>query len=252
MLTTSTEFAAVALAIAKAQARIGGVSKDAKADAGTRGKYAYATLAAVLDEIRGPLSDNELALLQGPAIDHETGVLRVETRIVHSSGQWVACVSECQVKAGDAQSIGSGQTYMRRYGLLALLGLAAEDDDGQAARGAPTGQTPPTRASQVAANIKAAADQPKPADATGWTDAERKWFMAQLGDLGLDYDRDLCAWRQAAGKPRPSELTRDQRKTLLEMLGNSQSKPAVELAAWMKARKDAQAEDGKPFFGQGE
>jgi hypothetical protein len=142
MLQHSDQIDLVAGAIASAQSVIGGIVKDAKAEAGKRGTYRYVTIGAVLDEVRRPLADHGLALLQAPHLNHETGVVGVETRLVHTSGQWVACVSECQCAAGDPQSVGSGQTYMRRYGLMALLGLAAEDDDGQAARGAPTGQPP--------------------------------------------------------------------------------------------------------------
>ncbi len=145
MLTTSNEIDQVAAALVKVQAVVSSVTKDSRADAGKR-VYRYASLGAVLDEIRKPMTDAGLCLLQAPTLDHAAGIVGVETRVVHTSGQWVSCTSCCQVNAGDAQSVGSGQTYMRRYGLMALLGLAADDDDGQTARGAPTGApTPPPK-----------------------------------------------------------------------------------------------------------
>jgi hypothetical protein len=145
MLMCSTEIVEVAKAILQVQGKVSGVTKDAKADAGRR-VYKYATLDAVISEVRDACVSAGLVLLQAPSLDHESGVVAIETRLVHAaSGQWMACSSSCAANAGDAQSVGSAQTYMRRYGLMALLGLAAEDDDGQAARGAPTGQPQPAR-----------------------------------------------------------------------------------------------------------
>ena len=87
-----------------------------------------------------------IVLLQAPSLNPETGVVSVETVLVHAaSGESVSCTSSCTANAGDAQAVGSAQTYMRRYGLMSLLGLAPEDDDGQAARGAATGQPQPPR-----------------------------------------------------------------------------------------------------------
>ena len=143
MLQTSEQINEVATAIAVVQGQIGHVGKDGKADAGKRGTYKYATIASVLDEIRGPMSAAGLCLLQAPHLDHVAGTVGVETRIIHTSGQWVACVSSCALASGEPQQVGSGQTYMRRYGIMALLGLGTDDDDGQAARGAPTGQPAP-------------------------------------------------------------------------------------------------------------
>ena len=42
-----------------------------------------------------------------------------------------------------AQSIGSALTYARRYALQSILGLAAEDDDGNAASGRQEGKSEP-------------------------------------------------------------------------------------------------------------
>ena len=142
MLTCSPEIKEVSKAILAVQGKVSGVTRDAKADAGAR-KYKYATLEATIDAVREHCIAAGLVLLQAAHLDATAGTVSIETRLIHAeSGQWVACVSACDVAKGDAQSVGSAQTYMRRYGLMALLALAPEDDDGQAARGAPTGQPP--------------------------------------------------------------------------------------------------------------
>lgn len=149
MFASSSDIKHIAQAMLAVQGKVSGVARDAKADAGRR-VYKYATLEAVIDAIRPACVEAGIVLLQAPSLDPQSGVVQVETRLVHAaSGEWVSCTSACAANAGDAQAVGSAQTYMRRYGLMALLGLAPEDDDGQAARGAPTGQPAAPRTAPV-------------------------------------------------------------------------------------------------------
>lgn len=144
-LSSTTEIKHIASALLQVQGKVSGVARDAKADAGRR-QYKYATLEAVIDAVRPACVEAGIVLLQAPSLNAESGVVSVETILVHAaSGEYVSCTSSCTANAGDAQAVGSAQTYMRRYGLMSLLGLAPEDDDGQAARGAPTGQPQPPR-----------------------------------------------------------------------------------------------------------
>ena len=144
-ISCSSEFKNIGVALLQVQSKVSGVARDAKADAGRR-TYKYATLEAVIDAVRPACVEAGIVLLQAPHLDAPGGVVSVETVLVHAaSGEYMSCTSACSVNAGDAQAIGSAQTYMRRYGLMSLLGLAPEDDDGQAARGAPTGQAQPPR-----------------------------------------------------------------------------------------------------------
>jgi hypothetical protein len=118
----------LAAALAKAQGEIEGASKSS---ANPHFKSKYADLAACWDACRAPLSKNGLAVVQMPS--HEEGVATVTTLLTHSSGQWMR--SEVSVKPGkpDAQGLGSAITYLRRYALMAVVGIAPEDDDGNAA-----------------------------------------------------------------------------------------------------------------------
>jgi len=85
-------------------------------------KSKYADLAAVLSAARKPLSANGLAIVQTIG----DGVLH--TRLLHTSGQWIASEHPLPM-AGRPQEIGSALTYARRYSLSALIGIAADEDD---------------------------------------------------------------------------------------------------------------------------
>jgi hypothetical protein len=67
----------------------------------------------------------------------------LETKLVHApSGEEMSSVTPLLLPSGaDSQSWGGAISYARRYSLIAMLGLAAEDDDGQSARAKPQAQT---------------------------------------------------------------------------------------------------------------
>ena len=108
------------------------VAKDQTAKAGTY-SYNYADLPTLFDATFPALLDNGLLLTQAPDVD-EQGFCLV-TRVSHVSGQFME--SRFPLKVYDrTQETGSLITYARRYAAMALLGVAAEDDDGAAAHAA--------------------------------------------------------------------------------------------------------------------
>lgn len=120
----------LAAALAKAQGVITGAKKDSN---NPFFKSKYADLASVVEAIRVPFKENGLSYIQSiePSDKNE---VRVETTILHASGQWFSCgVLAVPVAKGDAQGFGSALTYARRYSLSAAAGIAPEDDDGNAA-----------------------------------------------------------------------------------------------------------------------
>ena len=124
-------------ALSAAQSKIGHASKDAN---NPHFKSKYASLPAVLDAIREPFADNGLALIQAPSLTAVNGappLLSVETIIAHKDGGTISCVLSCSLADGKPQTVGSAISYLRRYGAMALAGVAAseEDDDGEAAQG---------------------------------------------------------------------------------------------------------------------
>jgi hypothetical protein len=118
----------IAEALAKAQGAIDDASKGSK---NPFFNSKYADLAAVRSVIREPLAANDIAIVQLPrSLD---GEVEVETMLVHKSGEFIAETLRLPVGKWDAHGIGSAITYARRYGLMAIIGIAAEDDDGNAA-----------------------------------------------------------------------------------------------------------------------
>jgi hypothetical protein len=118
-----------------------GYATEGKTGPGTV-KYSYATLAEVWSSCRKPLADNALCVIQ-QVEQHNPGSITVNTILGHSSGQSISSELSMPVIGGTAQSVGSAISYARRYGLMALVGIATDDDDdGQAATVQP-GQRPP-------------------------------------------------------------------------------------------------------------
>jgi hypothetical protein len=81
------------------------------------------------------------------------------TMLMHSSGEWLAATSRMTPKDQTPQGQGSAITYLRRYALSSVLGLATEDDDdGNAASKAPVAaKRAPTRPATSPAFVSPAA-----------------------------------------------------------------------------------------------
>lgn len=122
----------LAKALALAQGEIQNAKKDSE-NPFFRSKYA--DLAAVREACQEPLSKHGLAVIQLPktTITEEGPFISVETILCHSSGEWVSEELGALPVKTDPQSIGSCITYLRRYSLSAVAGVASEDDDGNAA-----------------------------------------------------------------------------------------------------------------------
>lgn len=119
----------IAAAFIKAKREFGPVLKVAN---NPHFKSKFAPLDACLDAVDSACLNNGIALYQ-ETFDDSTGVT-VETVFLHESGESLRC-GKLHVPASkqDAQGYGSALTYARRYSLLAACGIAAEDDDGNAA-----------------------------------------------------------------------------------------------------------------------
>lgn len=117
-------------------------------------KSKYADLAAIRDAIIPALSKNGLALTQ--TTDLRDGTLVLVTRL-HLGDEVLEGVFPLP-PTGKMQEFGSALTYARRYSLAALVGIAADEDDGNAAE-TPV-QTKRQSAAKQAAE-KAEASRPK-------------------------------------------------------------------------------------------
>lgn len=130
----SDTIAALAEALSKAQGAIDDATKDSTNPAFGK-PVKYANLAAVRAVIRGPLSANGLSIIQLPRA--QNGVVEVDTMLLHKTGEYISETLRMPVAKPDAHGIGSAISYARRYGIMSILCIAADDDDGNAAVQAP-------------------------------------------------------------------------------------------------------------------
>ena len=96
MHRSSESFAALASALAKAQAELVNPDKSLTAiipslRPGERDRsFRYAPLASGLDIVRKTLGQHEIATVQTTAIDQVAGMVNLTTMLAHSSGEWIA------------------------------------------------------------------------------------------------------------------------------------------------------------------
>jgi hypothetical protein len=143
----------LAAALAKAQAIMEAAAKDSD---NPFFRSRYADLASCWAAWRPAGPPNGLALMQFPTATEERldppitvqadgdrkaktihfiQRVSVETLLIHSSGQFVSETLTVLVKDDSPQATLLGETYCRRGGMAAIIGIAPEDDDGNAASG---------------------------------------------------------------------------------------------------------------------
>lgn len=125
-MRTSATMIKISQALLLAQKKIEGVSKEGD---NPFYKSKYATLPDAIEACKKHLNDSGVLVLQ------PTSEKYVSTVLVHAeSGEWVASRTAILCKSpNDPQAQGSAITYARRYGLMSLLFMSAEDDDGNSA-----------------------------------------------------------------------------------------------------------------------
>lgn len=125
-MNKSPTIAEISKALGKFQSQVEAVTKDAS---NPFFKSKYATLDNVLETIRKPLGGAGLSFAQFP-----DGQNSLTTILMHESGEWIESTYQMTPTKNDPQGSGSALSYMRRYALGAILGLATEiDDDGNVA-----------------------------------------------------------------------------------------------------------------------
>ena len=150
----SDEISQLATALAIAQGQIEDAAKTTKNDFY---KSKYADLSSVRAAVRQPFADNGLSVVQFPRT--VPGGVEVETMLLHSSGEFMAETLFMPVKH-EPHPIGSGISYARRYALMSIANLAADDDDGNAAQTAkPVAEPDPKVVREMAIRAKKEAEK---------------------------------------------------------------------------------------------
>lgn len=186
-LDASPQLGELATALAKAQQQISHAVKAAEGQVGSR-KYKYATLEAVTDACRGPLNENGLSIVQTASVGPD-GLYTLDTVLLHTSGQWMRS-RLFLVPNDDPQVMGSQLTYLRRYGLSAMVWVVVEDDDAAAAAAASS-----SRAAQPVTRekTKPAPSKPAPKAASSGNAEQRRTPNSPLSEA-----QKKLLWAQAS------------------------------------------------------
>jgi len=160
----------IATALAKAQANMG---KAIKANKNDHFRSKYADLGNVMDACLPALNEVGIALIQPTGTDERGNF--VETILIHGeSGEQLSCRVPLILGKNDMQGFGSAVTYARRYGLMAMAGIAPEDDDGNAAAAsAPKGKPAPKPQENPNEAIERAVEYL--GEASGLEDLKERW-----------------------------------------------------------------------------
>lgn len=155
-------------------------------------------MASGLDIVRKTLSQQEIATIQTTRVEPATGHIHLTTLLAHASGEWISSDwPVCAAKDVEApHRMGAALTYARRYALIALVGIAGEDDlDAPDALAGPPGAQPHpppgvrAKPSKVVLNRTPVLGPPESAEL-------RERLLSQLADLPAS--DDLLAWAKGS------------------------------------------------------
>jgi len=206
-LETSPSTAALDDALAKAQGQIKNASKDSL---NPHFKSKYADLASIWEACKEALVKNQIAVTQWP-IASDDSKQHLITRLAHK-GEWMQARISIPMDKQNAHGVGSAITYAKRYSLAAALGVADEDDDGNAAIKSPAKrQTEAYAAEAVADGL--AKDTTSTYDATKETKA-KEYADSAIEVMNLTHNpAGVKDWRRLASK-----VPEGKRKSPLEWL----------------------------------
>lgn len=204
----------VAKALVACQTDLSDITKSKKANV-EKYSYTYADLRDALATIRPVFASNGLVVTQtASADDHDVFVW---TTILHTSGQFLTTHPIRFPVGKTIQQSGSAITYARRYALMAVAGLATEDDDGASAgtREARPRREPverPVASTQSIAprspeeeQIRAILADLSASEAKAIRDDFRKEFGTTLSGLPVEDHPTALGWVTARAVSSPSD-----------------------------------------------
>jgi hypothetical protein len=193
-------------ALLKAQGELEHAKKDSS---NPHFKSKYADLATVLDTCKPVLQANDL-LVTHQRESTEAGEFLITT-LWHKSGQFLNSRSKLMPTKADPQGFGSALTYARRYDLSALIGLASDDDDGNAASAPVKKVTAAERNKKYEALKKELSESSDPAVTWGEYREEIAVFRAELGEEY--YQQLIDVSRKRKDELAQQEMMNEQMRT---------------------------------------
>lgn len=175
---TSEQTDKIDAALAKAQAKIRSAEKDA---ANPHFKTKFASLNSIVAACKDALSEAGVARVQIPF--SEGDLVGVTTRLSCGGQFYEGDLLSKPAQAGP-QALGSVVSYLKRYGLAAMCGVAVgDDDDAEAAEDREKPEKPNGRASQdAAAKVREAMKTPA---------FRKQEAIKALDSMGLDVRAEL-------------------------------------------------------------
>ena len=124
----------------KFQTEIGAIKKD---KTNPFFKSIYLDINGVIKAIQPTLTECGISYTQMPDIIDGIDVLITKIFDADKPDSFIESKSRLILGKNDMQQYGSAQTYARRYALISMLGLEAEDDDGNMVSGKGTSSNKP-------------------------------------------------------------------------------------------------------------
>lgn len=206
----SPDVGKLASALSAAQAEIGNAAADSS---NPHFNSKYADLASIR-AAAAPIYKHGLSVVQ-QVISQGPDQIGLRTVLLHSSGEWLASKAFLKPERPGPQAAGSAITYLRRYMLAALLGIAQEDDDANGAEPQPRGRRAPRPQAPPAAARE-------PGEDDGEEDP-----VVRVRSLSLKHAPDGLGWhpehatswlKKYFGKERPAQLTQAQARDAAMLL----------------------------------
>jgi hypothetical protein len=126
-MNRSEQINELAGALAKAQGELDSAGKSSRGHG-----YNYSDLATVIATAKPVLAKHGLSISQ---LVNESDVEKVSvtTMLLHASGQFLSSTGTIKIPemrgVNDTQKAGAALSYLRRYSLQSILGMASEDND---------------------------------------------------------------------------------------------------------------------------
>ena len=166
-------------------------------------EFSYTDLDGIFEAIKQVYRENKIAVIQEAKTMIIDGMqfVTVETLLLHESGEWVKSEPLKAPASQSMQDMGGHITYMKRYSLSAMLGIATEkDDDANGVSGNQVEYKPKKLSEAQVKRLFAIASNKGISMADVKKAIMKDYNKTQAEDLTKKEYDELCSRLEAAGK----------------------------------------------------